>query len=137
MGTAENINGVRPYRIMRSLARTGAQVQKGRELRHAPADTEQAAWCLLLDLRAPNSAGSTCWVHTLSNSTAPSDARLWNRTAACMCRLAKLEETRRGVHLKKMGYVMLRFSKGMVQAAPELLVQQIWDAVWSLPEALG
>ncbi|MGO8814550.1 MAG: hypothetical protein ACLQVG_07750 [Terriglobia bacterium] len=54
-----------------------------------------------------------------------------------MCRLAKLEETRRGVHLKKMGYVMLRFSKGMVQAAPELLVQQIWDAVWSLPEALG
>ena len=46
-------------------------------------------------------------------------------------------DARRGAHLKKMGYVVLRFSKGMVEEAPELLVQQIWDAVWSLPEALG
>ena len=76
MGTAETMNDVRPYRTTRSLARTGAQIQKAHELRHAPTDTEQAAW-------------------------------------------------------------VLRFSNGIVQEAPELFVQKILDAVWSLPEAFG
>ena len=47
MGTAETMKGVHPYRTTRSLARTGAQIQKAHELRHTPTDTEQAAWCLL------------------------------------------------------------------------------------------
>ena len=46
-------------------------------------------------------------------------------------------DSRRDAHLKKMGYVVLRFSNGIAQEAPELFVQKILDAVWSLPEALG
>ena len=45
VGTAETMNGVRPYRTTRSLARTGARIKKAHELRHTPTDTEQAAWC--------------------------------------------------------------------------------------------
>jgi hypothetical protein len=41
------MKGVHPYRTTRSLAWSGAQIQKALELRHAPTDTEPAAWCLL------------------------------------------------------------------------------------------
>ena len=51
MGTAETMNDVRPYRTTRSLARTGAQINEGHELRRAPTDTERAAWCLLRSIK--------------------------------------------------------------------------------------
>ena len=51
MHTAETVNGVRPHRHRRSLARTTAQIEKARELRHTPTDTEQAAWSLLRSIK--------------------------------------------------------------------------------------
>jgi very-short-patch-repair endonuclease len=43
----------------------------------------------------------------------------------------------RDAHLKEMGFTILRFSNGIVLNAPEIFVQIVWDAVWSLPEAFG
>ena len=37
----------------------------------------------------------------------------------------------------EMGYGVPRFSNGIVHEAPELFVQKILDAVWSLPEAFS
>ena len=51
MGTMETMNDVRPYRTTRSLARSGAQIQKALELRHTPTDAEQAAWRLLRSIK--------------------------------------------------------------------------------------
>ena len=51
MGTTGTMKGARPYRTTRSLARTGAQIQKALELRHTPTDAEQAAWCLLRSIK--------------------------------------------------------------------------------------
>ncbi|MGO8813695.1 MAG: hypothetical protein ACLQVG_03385 [Terriglobia bacterium] len=45
------MRGVHPYRATRSLARTGAQIQKAHELRHPPTNTERAAWCLLRSIK--------------------------------------------------------------------------------------
>jgi very-short-patch-repair endonuclease len=41
-----------PYRKTRSLARTAGQIDKARELRQTPTETEQAAWRLLRGLRS-------------------------------------------------------------------------------------
>ncbi|MGO8813172.1 MAG: endonuclease domain-containing protein [Terriglobia bacterium] len=140
MSTAETMNSVRPYRTTRSLARSGAQTQKARQLRHTPTDTEQAAWCLLRSTKfkgfkfrrqhplGPYIVDFYCAQRRLiveldgSVHAQASQAR---------------RDSRRDAHLKKMGYVVLRFSNGVVQEAPELFVQQISDAVWSLPEAFG
>ncbi len=134
------MNSVRPYRTTRSLARSGAQTQKARQLRHTPTDTEQAAWCLLRSTKfkgfkfrrqhplGPYIVDFYCAQRRLiveldgSVHAQASQAR---------------RDSRRDAHLKKMGYVVLRFSNGVVQEAPELFVQQISDAVWSLPEAFG
>ena len=57
VGTAETMKGARPYRATRSLARTGAQIQKALELRQPPTDTEQAAWCLLRSIKFAENLG--------------------------------------------------------------------------------
>jgi hypothetical protein len=41
-----------PYRRTRSLARTAGQIDKARELRQTPTETERAAWHLLRGLRS-------------------------------------------------------------------------------------
>ena len=38
---------------------------------------------------------------------------------------------------EQAAWCLLRGSNGIAQEAPELFVQKILDAVWSLPEALG
>jgi very-short-patch-repair endonuclease len=44
-------------------------------------------------------------------------------------------DARRDAYIRAKGYNLLRFSNGIVQDAPELFVQKVLDAVWSLPEA--
>ena len=140
MGTAETTNDVRPYRTTRSLARTSAQIQKALELRHTPTDTEQAAWCLLRSIKfkgfkfrrqhplGPYIVDFYCAQRRLIVEL---DGSVHGQASQAR------RDSRRDAHLKKMGYVVLRFSNGIVQEAPELFVQKILDAVWSLPEALG
>ena len=140
MGTAETMNDVRPCRTTRSLARTGAQIKKAHELRHAPTDTEQAAWCLLRSIKlkgfkfrrqhplGPYIVDFYCAQRRLIVEL---DGSVHGQASQAR------RDSRRDAHLKKMGYVVLRFSNGIVQEAPELFVQEILDAVWSLPEAFG
>ena len=45
-----------PYRRTRSLARTAGQIDKARELRQTPTETERAAWHLLPGLRSRGSS---------------------------------------------------------------------------------
>ena len=134
------MNGVRPRRTTRSLARTGAQIETALELRHTPTDTEQAAWCLLRSTEfkgfkfrrqhplGPYIVDFYCAQRRLiveldgSVHAQPSQAR---------------KDSRRDAYLEKMGYVLMRFSNGIVEAAPELFVQKILAAVWALPEAFG
>ena len=46
-------------------------------------------------------------------------------------------DSRRDAYLKSLGYTVLRFPNGMIQEAPELFVQKVWEAVGSLPEVFG
>jgi very-short-patch-repair endonuclease len=134
------MNGARPRRTTRSLGRTDAQIQKAHELRHTPTDTEQAAWCLLRSIKfkgfkfrrqqplGPYIVDFYCAQRRLvveldgSVHGQPSQTR---------------RDARRDANLEKMGYRVLRFSNGIVKEVPELFVQKILNAMWSLPEALG
>ena len=128
-----------PYRKTRSLARTAGQIDKARELRQMPTETERAAWYLLRGLRArgftfrrqhpvgPYIADFCCMERRLiveldgSVHGQPSQAR---------------SDARRDAHLKSMGYTVLRFPNGIVLQAPDLFVQKVRRFVL-LMEALG
>jgi very-short-patch-repair endonuclease len=115
-------------------------MQRAHELRHTPTDTEQAAWCLLPSIKfkgfkfrrqhplGPYIVDFYCAPRRLiveldgSVHGPPSQTR---------------RDARRDADLEKMGYRVLRFSNGIVQEAPELFVQKVLDAVWSLPEAFA
>ena len=121
------MNDVRPHRTTRSLARTGAQMQKARELRHAPTDTEQAAWGLLRSMKftglkfrrqqpvGPYLVDFYCAQRRLIVEL---DGSVHGQASQAR------SDSRRDAHLKKMGYVVLRFSNRIVQEAPELFVQK-------------
>ena len=140
MGTEETMNGARPRRTTRSLGRTSVQIKRALELRHTPTDTERAAWCLLRTIKfkgfkfrrqhplGPYIVDFYCAQRRLiveldgSVHGQPTQTR---------------RDVRRDVYLKKMGYMVLRFSNGTVQSAPEQFEQKDWDTVWSLPEAFA
>ena len=140
MDIAETVNGVCPYRKTRSLSRTTAQIEKARELRHAPTATEQAAWYLLRGIKfkgfkfrrqhplGPYVVDFYCAQRRLI-------VELDGNVHAQPDQIRR--DARRDAHLKSMGYTLLRFSNGIVENAPALFVQKVWDAVWSLPEAFG
>ena len=128
-----------PYRRTRSLARTAGQIDKARELRQTPTETERAAWHLLRGLRSrgfkfrrqhpvgPYIADFCCTelrlIVELDGSVhgQPSQAR---------------SDARRDAHLKSMGYTVLRLPNGIVLQAPDLLVQKVLSFVL-LMEAVG
>ena len=111
-----------PYRKTRSLARTAGQIDRARELRQMPTETERAAWYLLRGLRAreftfrrqhpvgPYIADFCCMERRLiveldgSVHGQPSQAR---------------SDARRDAHLKTRGYTMLRLPNGIVLQAPD------------------
>ena len=140
--TGEGVKPVKtpyPYRQTRSLARTAGQIDKARELRQTPTETEQAAWRLLRGLRSrgfkfrrqhpvgPYIADFCCTevrlIVELDGSVhgQPSQAR---------------SDARRDVHLKSMGYTVLRLPNGIVLQAPDLFVQEVVRFVL-LMEAAG
>jgi very-short-patch-repair endonuclease len=140
VGAAETMNDMHPYRPTRSLPRGGAQIQKALELRHTPTDTEQAAWCLLRSIKfkgfkfrrqhplGPYIVDFYCAQRRLIvelDGSVHAQARQARR------------DSLRDAHLKKMGYIVLRFSNGIAQEAPDIFVQRTLDAVWSLPEVFG
>jgi len=129
-----------PYRQTRSLARTAGRIDKARELRRTPTETERVAWYLLRRLRlkrfkfrrqhpvGPYIADFCCMERRLIVELdggvhgQPSQAR---------------SDARRDAHLKTLGYTVLRLPNGIALQAPELFVQKVLSFVWSLPEALG
>ncbi|HMD85151.1 MAG TPA: endonuclease domain-containing protein [Terriglobia bacterium] len=140
--TGEGVKPVKapyPYRKTRSLARTAAQIDKAREFRRMPTETERAAWDLLRSLRlkgfkfrrqhpvGPYIADFCCVERRLiveldggvhgQQSQARSDAR-------------------RDAHLQNRGYTVLRLPNGIVLQAPELFVQKVLSWAWPLPGAL-
>ena len=140
--TGEGVKPVKtpyPYRKTRSLARTAGQIDKARELRQTPTETEQAAWHLLRGLRSrgfkfrrqhpvgPYIADFCCTERRLiveldgSVHGQPSQAR---------------SDARRDAHLKSMGYTVLRLPNGIVLQAPDLFVQEVVRFVL-LTEAVG
>ena len=129
--TGEGVKPVKtpyPYRQTRSLARTAEPIDKAREFRQTPTETEQAAWHLLRGLRSrgfmfrrqhpvgPSIADSCCTelrlIVELDGSVhgQPSQAR---------------SDARREAHLKSMGYTVRRLPKGIVLQAPDLFVQKV------------
>src|SRR5271170_3372923 len=77
--TGEGVKPVKtpsPYRQTRSLARTAGQIDRARELRQAPTETEREAGHLLRGLRSrgSGSAARTPWDPTLPTSAVPSYA---------------------------------------------------------------
>ena len=128
-----------PYRKTRSLARTAGQIDKARELRQTPTETERAAWHLLCGLRSrgfkfrrqhpvgPYIADFCCTelrlIVELDGSVhgQPSQAR---------------SDARRDAHLKSMGYAVLRLPNGIVLQAPDLFVQKVLSFVL-LMQAVG
>ena len=128
-----------PYRKTRSLARTAGQIDKAREFRQTPTETEHAAWHLLRGLRSrgfkfrrqhpagPYVADFCCTeLHLIveldgSVHGQPSQAR---------------SDARRDAHLKSMGYMVLRLPNGIVLQAPDLFVQEVVRFVL-LMEAVG
>jgi len=128
-----------PYRKTRSLARTTGQIDKARELRQTPTETERVAWQLLRGLRSrgykfrrqhpvgPYIADFCCLESRLiveldgSVHGQPSQAR---------------SDARRDTHLKSMGYTVLRLPNGIVLQAPDLFVQKVLSFVLLL-EAVG
>ena len=125
---------------IRSFRRTARQIDKARELRRTPTESEQAAWRLLRSLNrkglkfrrqhpvGPYLADFCCVERRLiveldgSVHGQPSQAR---------------KDTKRDAHLKTLGYMVLRFPNGIVLQAPELFVQKVLSVVWSAPEAQG
>jgi very-short-patch-repair endonuclease len=59
---------------------------------------------------------------------------LWNWTAASTLSQAR-RDTGRDAELKRMGYTVTRFPNGVVLEAPELFLEKLLDATWSLPNA--
>ena len=141
-GTGEGVEPVKtqyPYRKTRSLARTAGQIDKARELRRTPTETERAAWYLLRGLRA---RGFTF--------RRQHPVGLYIADFCCMERRLIVEldgsvhgqpsrarsDALRDAHLKSMGYTVLRFPNGIVLQAPDLFEQKVLRFVL-LMEALG
>ncbi len=122
--TGEGVKPVKtpyPYRKARSLARTAGQIDKARELRQTPTETEQAAWHLLRGLRSrgfkfrrqypvgPYIADFCCTelrlIVELDGSVHGQPS--WARSDA-----------RRDAHLKSMGYTVLRFPQRYCSSGP-------------------
>ena len=128
------------HRQSRSQGRSPEQIVRARELRQTSTETEQAAWRLLRGIKfkgfkfrrqhplGPYVVDFCCAQRRLiveldgSVHAQPDQAR---------------RDVRRDAYLKKLGYTILRFPNGIVEAAPEEFVGKVWDAVWSLPEAFG
>jgi type I restriction enzyme, R subunit len=140
--TGEGVKPVKtqyPYRRTRSLARTAGQIDKARELRQTPTETERAAWHLLRGLKSrgfkfrrqhpvrPYIADFGC---TELRLIVELDGSVHGQPSQAM------RDARRDAHLKSMGYTVLRLPNGIVLQAPDLFVQKVLSFVL-LMQAVG
>ena len=140
METRENVTTARPHRKTHSLERSATQIDKARELRHTPTDTERAAWSLLRGVKFKGFKFRR--QHALGryfvDFYCPQRRLIVELDGSVHVQPAQARrDLRRDAHLQEMGYTILRFSNGIVLNAPEIFVQKVWEAVWSLPEAFG
>ena len=128
-----------PYRRTRSLARTAGQIDKARELRQTPTETERAAWHLLRGLRSrgfkfrrqhPVGAYIADFCCTELRLIVELDGSVHGQPSQAR------SDARRDAHLKSMGYTVLRLPNGIVLQAPDLFVQKVLSFVL-LMEAVG
>jgi very-short-patch-repair endonuclease len=129
-----------PYRKTRSLARTAEQIDKARDLRRTPTETERAAWDLLRSLRFkgfkfrrqhPVGAYIADFCCVERRLIVELDGGVHGQPSQGR------SDARRDAHLQTLGYTVLRLPNGIVLQAPELFVEKVLSLVWSLPEALG
>ena len=133
------MNPPRPYRKTRSPARKAAQIDRARELRETPTESEQAAWDLLRSLRSKG------FKFRRQHPVGPYIADF-----CCLERRLILEleggvhgearqarkDAQRDAHLRKLGYTVLRLPNGIVLQAPESFVQKVVGALWLLSGSL-
>jgi type I restriction enzyme, R subunit len=129
--TGEGVKPVKtptPYRKTRSLARTAGQIDKAREFRQTPTETEQAAWDLLRGLR------SRGFKFRRQHPVGPYIADFCCTEVRLIVELdggvhgeprQVRSDARRDAHLKSMGYTLLRLPNGIVLQAPDLFVQKV------------
>ena len=129
--TGEGVKPVKtpnPYRQARSRARTAGQIDKARELRQAPTETEREAWHLLRGLR------SRGFRFRRQHSAGPYIADFCCTELRLIVELdggvpgepsQVRSDARRDAHLKSMGYTVLRLPNGIVLPAPDLFVQEV------------
>ena len=125
--TGEGVKPVKtpnPYRQTHSRARAAGQIDKARELRQTPTETEREAGHLLRGLR------SRGFRFRRQHPVGPYIADF------CCTELRRIVELDGGVHgepsqvrsdahLKSMGYTVLRLPNGIVLQAPDLFVQEV------------
>jgi very-short-patch-repair endonuclease len=119
------------------LERTAQQIDKAREFRRMPTETERAAWNLLRGLRArgfrfrrqhpigPHFADFCCVERGL---VVELDGGVHGQSGQTK------RDARRDAHLNALGYSVLRLPNGIVLQAPDLFVQKVLDFLWSLIE---
>ena len=132
------LNAPRPYRKTRSLAGTMGPIDNARELRHTPTEAERAAWYLRRGLRLKGFKfrrqhpvgpyiADFCFLER--RLIVEVDGGVHGQPSQAGI------DARRDVHLKSLGYTVLRVPNGLVLQAPELFVQKVVSWVGSLPEA--
>ena len=128
-----------PYRKTRSLARTAAQIDKARDFRQTPTETEQAAWHLLRGLslkgfkfrhQHPVGFYITDFCCTELRLIVELDGSVHGQPGQARI------DARGDAHLKSMGYTVLRLPNGIVLQAPDLFGQEVVRFVL-LSEAAG
>src|ERR1017187_9806783 len=124
-----------PYRRTRSLARTAGQIDRARELRKTPTETERAAWHLLRGLRSRGFKFRR--QHPVGSYIADfccTELRLIVELDGSVH--GQPSQARSDAHLKSMGYTVLRLPNGIVLQTPDLFVQKVLSFVL-LREAVG
>jgi len=122
--TGEGVKPVKtpnPYRQTRSRARAAGQIDKARELRQTPTETEREAWHLLRGLRSRGFR---------FRRQLPVGPYLADFCCTELRRIVELDggvhgepsQVRSDAHLKSMGYTVLRLPNGIVLQAPDLFV---------------
>jgi very-short-patch-repair endonuclease len=128
------------HRQGRSLARSEAQIAKVRELRRNETESEKIAWRLLRTLRfkgfkfrRQHPVG-----HYIVDFCCPQWRLIVELDGSVHAQPSQSKrDASRDAELKRRGYTVARFPNGMVLEAPELFMQKLLDAAWSLPNAFS
>jgi very-short-patch-repair endonuclease len=128
----------RPYRKVRSVARSDGQIARARELRRNQTKSEEVAWRLLRALRFRG------FKFRRQHALGPCIVDFYCPQRRLIVELdggvhARPSQTRRDAsrdaELKHLGYTVMRLPNGIAMEAPELFVSKVLDVAWALPNA--